>query len=224
MDARVTTTKGIGTMRKGLATAVVLLLAGLGALHGADAHAAKKRSACDRPGTTTIKKQAGSRVFKQRRGSLVSTYACRYKTGKVFKLGTEALDDLNSASVELIRLAGVYVAWGAPGADDLSDWEDVIVMDLRTGSKRAPDSSETDGENIDVTDTALTPNGSFAWIVEITNVLTRTDVAEVFTLVGRKVTKVDTGTSKTIPGNSLAVEGNTLSWTNAGETKELTLP
>lgn len=211
-------------MRKGLAIAAVGLLAALGALHGAEAQGAK-RSPCDRSRTTTIKKQAGSRVFTQRRGSLRTTYACRYKTGRVFKLNTEYLDDLQSGGVELIRLAGVYVGWAHPYSDEFNDYEDVRVMDLRNGSKVSPDTSETAGEDFDVTDTALTPKGSFAWIVVVTSgesLSGESSVFEVYTLIDRKVTKVDSG--KRIRGNSLLLEGSTLSWINRGERKETTLP
>jgi hypothetical protein len=216
-------------MRKGLTIAALALFAGLG-VHGTDAHAAKKRSACDMPGTKTLKKQAGSRVFTKRgrsslNGPYTRTFACRYKSGTVYRLGLEYDDDLNSGPVTLIRLSGRYVGWAKSNSDEFTDYSDVHVLDLSTGRRADPEVTDADTEGgWSVEDTALTPKGSFAWIVDVTKEAGFPGVTQVRTLVDGKVTTIDSAPGDAIRGTSLLLEGNQLSWTNADATKTATLP
>jgi len=217
-------------MRRALTIAAIALVGGLGALHGADAHAAKKRSACDMPGTKTLKKQAGSRVFTKRgrsslNGPYTRTFACRYKNGTVYRLGLEYDNDLNSGPVSLIRLAGQYVGWTKQYGDEFTDYSDVHVLDLSTGRGADPEVTDADTEGgWSVGDTALTSKGSFAWIVDVTKEAGFPGVTQVCTLVDGKVTTIDSAPGDAIPGTSLLLEGNRLSWTNAGQAKTSTLP
>jgi hypothetical protein len=170
-------------------------------------------------------------VFTQRRrnrvqGNLRSTYACRYRTGRVFRLSTEFLDSVTSGGVELIRVAGLYVAWAHPYSDEFENYADVRVMDLRTGKKLAPPTSQTLGNSFYATDTALTPRGSFAWIVQVWDDSNgqSPELTQVYTLIDGTVTKVDSAPGKGIEAASLQLEGTTPSWTDRGQTRQTMLP
>jgi hypothetical protein len=202
--------------------AVVALLA-WGGLSGADARAAAKP--CMPRGTKTVDKQSGSRVFtrtgrSRANGLYTATYACRQATGRVFRLGIEYDQDLYSGPVGLIQIAGPFVSWSQEFSDEFDDQSDLSLLNLDTGRK--VDVDVTDGPTgWDVDDTALTPNGSLAWIDDVPSAR-GPRLREVWSLVAGVRTKLDSGAYAEI--GTLTLRRTALTWMHRDFLKEATLP
>jgi hypothetical protein len=210
-------------MRAAITIAIVVLL-GAGALGAASAQAAAKP--CMPRGTKTVEKRSGSRVFDRSGrgayGPFTATYACRYATGSVFKLGVEWTEDLNSGPIADIELAGPYVSWTHQFSDEFEDITDLFLLNLATGRRLSVDVTDSpDGPDVD--DTALTPSGSLAWIDAVPNAK-GTRVREVWSLVGKTRTKLDSVPDGPDAPIVLSLEGTTLSWESNGQTKQAPLP
>jgi hypothetical protein len=206
--------------------AVVLLLA-VAILGGAQAQAAAKRPPCKPRGTRTQAKRSGTRVFIRdgtgANGPYRVTYACRYATKRVFKLGIEWENDFTTGSIDSIELNGPFVSWTQQFeyVDELSEEpfskiEYLGLSNLKTGRKESVSA-------FSIHDSALTPRGSLAWIeVPYEPEASETEISEVWSLVAGVRTKLDSGPSGAI--GALVARGGTLTWTNSGAIKEAPMP
>jgi hypothetical protein len=176
----------------------------------ASTSAASTAAKCSPKGSTALLATTEARVFKQRD----NVFACRYKTGKVVKLGVDF--SAGGAGVHDFQLAGKYVGL----VDDDCDACDpvITVYDLTTGkARRDVDAAQGDGEEPGVTSYVLTAKGSIAWIVvgEETRVF-KSDGAS-----AKAATLLDG--AKGVEDDSLALAGNRIYWMRGTTVQTATL-
>ena len=170
--------------------------------------AKKKRPTCFPPHSKTLQIDAKVRVFKLRH----SIYGCLLKRKKLvkFKVGDFP------TGFGPIELAAPYVAYASYSdcAAAFCDPNTVVLQDLRGGR-----ATFVDGQAISVAELqslVLKPNGSLAFITSEfdQNGSILPGVAVVKVEAGGTPVTLDSGAG--VQGDSLALAGSTLYWTNAG--------
>jgi hypothetical protein len=160
-------------------------------------------------------RNADGRVFQQYRGGAdfgdftPYTYACLFSEDERYLLGRNWDDE----SIEIPRLTAPYVAYVSRATACCSA---VDVRDLRDGALlRSARASETmPGQ--DVTDLVLKANGSVAWIVDLAP-----DGVEVVAVDSSGRRLLDSGPDVEL--RSLELNGSTVTWRKAGQTRSANL-
>ena len=170
-------------------------------------------------------RNADGRVFQQYRGGAdfedftPYTYACLFSENERYLLGRNWDDE----SIEISRLTAPYVAYVSRATACCSA---IDVRDLRDGALlRSAGASETmraPGAPQDVTDLVLMANGSVAWIVDLPAFI---DLAP----HGVEVVAVDSSGRRLLDSGvdvevqSLELNGSTVTWRKAGQTRSANL-
>jgi hypothetical protein len=182
----------------------------------ASAAAAKKR--CSAKAAKTVLKTKAVRVFTTPGGASDETtgrlFGCMYSNGKRVLLDESSDDEFTSSeSFEKVRLNGRFLAWEHT-SEDFSckaacppDYKpvvvDVLARDLRTKKSRAFPGAVKDQSLV------VGSKGTPAWLQ---------DAAGGAVEVHAGSSSLDTGAI-----DSLALDGTTLSWLNAGQPKSAVL-
>jgi hypothetical protein len=203
--------------------AAVALLA-VAVLGCAQAQAATKRPPCKPRGTRTQAKGPGIRVFIKDGvgdwGEYRVTYACRYATKRVFKLGVERdYFGGSSGSIDAFEFKDPFVSWQQPiqydgELDEGGSFDKLGLMNLKTGRAEFVEAS-------DIPDSAITARGSLAWIA-VEGEVGGAEISRVRSLVAGVETELDTGPSSAI--GALVARRGTLTWTHDGATMSAPLP
>ena len=186
------------------------------------AHPREPHPPCRPAGSQTVVETPAARVFRLRIGKESYTYGCLFAVRGLIELGgMSEFGDVDS--VDMVSLAGPYAgfAYGYSGPADT--YEDVRVVDLRSGQDlylggAGPDHSDEQGA---VSGLVMKPDGSVAWIGMGLTWNPATQNNERVTIVG----KIDSGgyaeldRGDGIDTSSLRLDGSTLTWTDAGQTR-----
>jgi len=146
-------------------------------------------------------------------------YACLFSVNKRVRLGRNA----ESTELTLPRVVAPYVAFAVADCPGASCYSTVVVRDLRNGrlinDLAATMTGGAPGDTQHVTDLELKPNGSVAWLVQLSGYATRTIEVVAVDASGRRL--LESGPD--VEPESLVLDGSTLSWRTGGVTHSATL-
>jgi hypothetical protein len=147
------------------------------------------------------------------------TYACLFSANKRVRLGRNG----ESTELTLPRVAAPYVAFAVADCPGASCYSTVLVRDLLGGrlvrNLDATMSGGAPGDTQHVTDLELKPNGSLAWLVQLSGYTTRKVEVVAVDASGRRL--LESGPD--VEPESLTLDGSTLSWRTGGVTHSATL-
>jgi hypothetical protein len=147
------------------------------------------------------------------------TYACLFSADKRVRLGRNG----ESTELTLPRVSAPYVAFAVADCPGASCYSTVLVRNLQDGrlvsDLDATMSGGAPGDTQHVTDLELKPNGSLAWMVQLSGYATRTIEVVAVDASGRRL--LESGPD--VEPESLTLDGSTLSWRTGGVTHSATL-
>jgi hypothetical protein len=191
---------------------------------GLAATSAQARSTCTPHGSKTVAANTKVRVFTltKSRSDTTRVYACRLTNRKRYLLASAQEQGGTGTAVNLVRVAGAFVAWDAQPFDDSERYNPNFqgfpstVNELDTGSGQRTTRPATTGSPAasSVTALVLTSTGSMSWMGSA-------GALEVHVFEGATDTLLDTGTD--IDGTSLAASAHTLYWLRGGVPKSAPL-
>jgi hypothetical protein len=146
-------------------------------------------------------------------------YACLFSADKRVPLSPIG----ESMELTLPRVVAPLVAFAVANCPGASCYSTVTVRNLQDGrvvsDVPATMTGGAPGDGEHVTDIELKPNGSLAWLVQLTGAARRTVEVVAVDVNGRRLLE----SSPDIDPQSLALDGSTLSWSTGGVTHSATL-
>jgi hypothetical protein len=146
-------------------------------------------------------------------------YACLFSADKRVPLGPNG----ESMELTLPRVVAPFVAFAVANCPGASCYSTVVVRNLQDGrvvnDLAASMTGGPPGTSEHVTDLELKPNGSLAWLVQLSGPSRRTIEVLAVDASGRRL--LETGPD--VDPESLTLDGSTLSWLTGGVTHSATL-
>ena len=154
-------------------------------------------------------------TYRKSGSDTTTLYACRLKGRKRFTLASAQAAGGTGTAVNLVRVAGNFVAWDAQPFDDSQRYNpgfqgfpsSVNALDTSTAQRRTAPATTGNPAASTVTALVLQPGGSFAWIGSAATL-------EVHRFDSAGDTLVDSGAD--IDPGSLAAGSTQLYWLRAG--------
>jgi len=209
---------------------VALVLVGVGLVVAAPAADAAKRKPCSMPGSHTVRRDAGGRIFVVTKGHRYSEdwtwYGCLFRTGKRVRIVNPSEDAVNAADHFLLR--SPYAAYMTHDSASGSVLQDVHVINLKSGARNtyAASFSQPQGFGTQLVRLILTQHGAIVW-TEVTYGSNATGSYSDYRVEmndwAAGPAELDRGPD--IDPRSLAVtpSGRRAYWTNAGEPRSAVL-